>query len=403
MGKRCKYSLVFDRLYNFVGFKIVGIELVEDHFLVVLGRSGKLPVCSRCGGRVKRVEEEIVRVVRDLDFCGLHCFVQFSQYKIFCRCCGHRGHEKLDFVREYSHCTRRLEKHVAMLCVHMCIKESSQVVALDWKTVKNIDKMSMRESLVSLDHACPRVLGVDEIAYEKGHKYLTVVRDVENGCVLWTGIGRKEVTLDLFFAVLGYKRSMQVKAVVMDMWDPYIASVRKNTRAEIVFDKFHIAKKASECIDAIRMKKFCNAGKEDRKNWKDKRFLILGRKKNLTEEKKERLQELLELNQPLYKAYLLKEQLLDIMDGHHQNIAAFRIQTWKDNVIESELKEFQGLVKTLDHYMYGVIAYFKHRIINAGSEGFNNKINNIKRRSYGLQDLEYFMLKILTTCRKPSS
>jgi transposase len=274
---------------------------------------------------------------------------------------------------------------------------------LDWKTVKNIDKTSMRNSLVPLDSANPRVLGVDEIAYEKGHKYLTVVRDVEHGCVLWTGVGRKEVTLDLFFAVLGYKKSMNIKAVVMDMWDPYIASVRKNTGAEIVFDKFHIAKKANECIDVIRRKEFRGAGKDERKHWKDKRFLILGREKNLTEGKKETLHELLELNQSLYKAYLLKEQLLDILDGRHQNHAVLRLQIWKDNVSTSGLKEFDALVKTLDHYMYGVTAYFKHRITNAGSEGFNTKINIIKRRSYGLQDLEYFMLKILTTCRKPSS
>ena len=342
-----------------------------------------------------------MRVVRDLDYGCLHGYVQFSQYKIFCRC-GHRGHEKIDFVREYSRCTKRQEKHVAMLCMHMSIKEAAPVSMLDWKTVKSIDKNSIRESLIPLDSANPRVLGVDEIAYEKGHKYLTVIRDVDLGCVLWVGVGRKEVTMDLFFAVLGYEKSMNIKAVVMDMWDPYIGSVRKNTRAEIVFDKFHIAKKAGECIDLIRRKEFRGAGKAERKEWKDKRFLILSREKNLKPEKRETLQELLELNQPLYKAYLLKEQLLDIRDGRHQNHAIIRLQTWKDNVQSSGLTEFQALVKTLDHYRYGVTAYFKHHITNAGSEGFNTKINIIKRRSYGLQDLEYFMLKILTTCRKPS-
>ncbi|CAJ36557.1 ISL3-like element ISArch13 family transposase [Methanocella arvoryzae] len=402
MGKRCKYSLVFKSQFNFKGFKIAGISHDDERLLVELERSGRPSLCPRCGRRVKRVEDEYVRVVRDLDLGCLRCYVQFPQYKIFCRC-GHRGHEKLEFVREYSRCTKRLEKHVSVLCKHMSIKEAAQVVGLDWKTVKSIDKNTMRESLVPLDSSNPRVIGVDEIAYEKGHKYLTVVRDVEKGCVLWTGIGRKEVTLDLFFAILGYEKSMNVKAVVMDMWDPYIASVRKNTRAEIVFDKFHIAKKAGECIDSIRRREFRGAGKAERKHWKDKRFLILSREKNLPSEKRETLQELLELNQPLYKAYLLKEQLLDILDARYQNHAMLRLQTWKENVESSGLEEFQALVRTLDRYMYGVTALFKHHITNAGSEGFNTKINIIKRRSYGLQDLEYFMLKILTICRKPSS
>ncbi len=189
----------------------------------------------------------------------------------------------------------------------------------------------------------------------------------------------------------------------MDMWDPFIASVCKNTVAAIVFDKFHIAKKVNECVDSLRRCEFRKAGKEQKREWKNKRFWVLSREKNLEDDKKEGLKQLLETNQSLYKAYLLKEQLLDILDGGTVNIARMRLETWKNNVKESGLTQFDALIKTLDNYMYGVLAYFKHRITNAGSEGFNNKINIIKRRSYGLQDLEYFMLKILTICEKPSS
>src|SRR4030042_2501783 len=125
MGKRCKYSLVFKSQYNFKGFKIAGISHDDLSLVVELKRSKRPPICPRCGRRAKRVEEEHVRVVRDLDFGGLRGYVQFSQYKSYCRC-GHRGHEKQDLVREFSRCTIREEEHVAVLCQHMSIKEASQ-------------------------------------------------------------------------------------------------------------------------------------------------------------------------------------------------------------------------------------------------------------------------------------
>ena len=402
MSNRGKYRKVFSNLYNFRGFKIDGVEQSEGVVVVLLGRSKRRPVCPRCGRLCKHVEDVYVRSVRDFDIAGNRCYVQFSECKVRCRC-GYRGFERLDWIREYSHCTRRFEGQVAMLCDHMSVKEVSGIAGLGWRTVKTIDKNSIREHLKDVREYDPTMIGVDEIAYEKGHHYLTVVRDVVRGIVIWVGVGRKEVTLELFFASLGREKTRRIKAVVIDMWDPYIASVKKWTDAEIVFDKFHIAKKATESLDAIRRREFKQFDKETRIDFKNKRFLILAREKNLSADKKETLSELLKENQTLYKAYLLKEQLLDIMDETSLETAMNRMKTWQENVQESCIKEFQSLVKTLDHYMYGLKAYFKHRITNAGSEGFNNKINLIKRRAYGFQDLEYFMLKILKICgEKPS-
>ncbi len=292
MSKRCKYSMVFRKMYNFRGFKINGMFTIGEELIVVLDHSRKRPVCPRCGRSVKQVEEEHVRVIRDLDVSGLRCYLQYPVCKVNCRC-GHRGFEKIDFCREYSRCTIRFEEWVAGFCPHMSIKEVSTVVMLDWKTVKDIDKDCMRRQIIGLSDYQPRVLGVDEVAYAKGHHYLTVVRDLDENRVVWVGVGRKEVTLDLFFAILGLERSMKILAVVMDMWDPYIASVCKNTRADIVFDKFHIAKKVNECVDSLRRSEFRKAGKEKRVEWKNKRFWVLAREKNLEDDKKEGLRQLL--------------------------------------------------------------------------------------------------------------
>ena len=135
---------------------------------------------------------------------------------------------------------------------------------------------------------------------------------------------------------------MRITVAVIDMWDPFIKSVKENTNAEIVFDKFHIAKKINEAVDKIRKKEFANADSEERKMMKHKRFLILYRNKNLNKEQEKDLNELMELNKKLYEAYLLKEQALSIFDRRQKNVALERLQIWKENIKKSGIEEFKN-------------------------------------------------------------
>jgi len=281
----------------------------------------------------------------------------------------------------------------------MTISDVVMITGLDWKTVKDIDKYYIKKRLVELQYLNPIGLGIDEIAYEKGHKYLTVVRDLDLNCVIWIGLGRKKETLDAFFTLLGEEKQQLINVVVLDMWDPYIASVKEYCPyADIVIDKFHIIKKVNEAVDAIRKQEFAKAKEEERIQMKRKRFIILKRGKNLTECQHEKLQELMENNELLYKAYLLKEQISDIFDEEGYESAMERLEKWIENVNESDISSFKKVVKTLRRYSYGVHNYFRYHITNAGSEGFNTKINIIRRKAYGFWDLEYFKLKIFQSC-----
>ncbi len=280
----------------------------------------------------------------------------------------------------------------------MTIKDAAKETGLDLETVKSIDKNEAKKYVESLDTADPTRIWVDEIAYAKGHNYLTVVRDVDKRKVIWVGKTRKKETLDEFFKKLGEERSKRINLAVMDMWDPYIASTKENTNAEIVFDKFHVAKKINEALDKVRKREFAESNKEDKKSMKKKRFLILKRNENLEDEKKEELKTLMDKNQNLYTAYLLKEHMLDIMDDKRADVALRRCGIWFKNVLKSGFKEFIKVANTMKKYWYGIKNYFKYRITNAGSEGFNNKINVIKRRAYGFRDLDYFIYKIIQLC-----
>lgn len=390
------------KLFVLPAFVFFESWIKDGSIIVELKRTWKTTgQCPKCGKKRRKCIEKFRRKVKDMDIEGVPCFVEFEYFRISCSC-GYRGIEQIPICGKYSRCTYRLEKHVVMLCQVMTIKDAAKETGLDWITVKNIDKNEAKKYVESLDKANPTQIGIDEIAYTKGHNYLTVVRDVEKKKVIWVGKGRKKEDIGEFFRKLGEERSKRIELAVMDMWDPYIASVKESTNAEIVFDKFHVAKKINEALDNVRKREFAESNEEDKKLMKKKRFLILKKNENLEDEKKEELNELMDKNKNLYAAYLLKEHILDIMNDKRPDVALRRCGVWFKNVLNSGIKELVKVSNTMKAYWYGIENYFKYQITNAGSEGFNNKINVIKRRAYGFRDLEYFTYKIIQLCGNSS-
>jgi transposase len=394
---RLKLSPIFRNMFDFRGYKLCDVLEDERGIMLFLCCTRKTGDCPDCGKRCASIEDTYTRTIRDLDLGQKKCFIVFDERKIRCGC-GYRGVERLDFVDKYGQHTKRFEEYVSTLCQKMSLTDAADVAEIDWKTAKRIDKKYLSCLVTALDAVYPTRLGVDEIAYRKGHNYLTVVRDLGLGKVIWVGQTRKKTALDAFFKELGETKSSQIQVFVMDTWDPYIASVHENTNAEIVFDAFHVARKITEAVDTVRKQEFAKADVETRKKYKKKRFLILKRGKKLDEEKRETLNALMVDNERLYQAYLLKEQALDIFDEQDEENALKRLDNWFENVKEAGISQFDAVVKTIKSYFYGIANYFKYRLTNAASEAFNNKINIIKRRAYGFHDLEYFKLKILQSC-----
>jgi len=382
-------------LYNFEGFSFNEI-CKENSVLIKLKKKGKTGICPVCNKKRRKVIEIRERTIRDKNIAEEKCFIAMKTYRIICKGC-YRGMEKLDFILPGEKFTERFANYIFNLCEKMTIKDVAEMALINWRTAKRIDKKKLQERFKNLDNINPTRIGVDEIAHEKGHKYLTIVRDIDAG-VIWVGEKRKKETLDQFFTQLGKEKSSKITVAVIDMWDPYIKSIKENTKADIVFDKFHISKKINEAVDNLRKREFSKASKEERIEMKHKRFLLLYRNKNLDKEQEKDLNELMEQNKKLYKAYLLKEQALNIFERKQRNVALRKLENWKKNVHESRIKEFAKLLKTLEHYWYGIENYFTHHVTNGASEGYNNKINIIKRRAYGFKDLEYFKLKILQSC-----
>lgn len=396
-----KHQLALKELLDFPGFKLYGFYKEKDiwekeQYVFCFNRIHVTGKCPECKLERRKYEEKYVRYIQHLNIFGQRCILRMEFYKINCSC-GYRGIEEISFLGKYQRVTKKLADFVCKLCESMTITDVAKTTGLDWKTIKRIDKENLKSTVKGLENANPTKIGIDEIAYEKGHKYLTIVRDLDAG-VIWVGDDRKKETLDKFFLELGKEKSYKIKLAVIDMWKPYIKSVNENTNANIVFDKFHVSKVINECLDSVRKKEFAKASDEERIDMKHKRFLILSRPNHLDKDDKETLDALMRKNKPLCQAYILKEQILSIFSTAIWKNAVERIQTWMENVVESGIDDFNKAVDRIATYFYGIINYFRYKITNAGSEGFNTKINVIKRRAYGFRDIEYFRLKILQSC-----
>ncbi len=262
---------------------------------------------------------------------------------------------------------------MSLLCAKMTLTDAASVAEIDWKAAKRIDKKYLSQLVTGLDELNPRRFGIDEVAYEKGHSYLTIVRDVDLGKVIWVGQRRKKEMLDAFFTKLGAEKCVRIEVCVFDMCDPYIASIREHTHAEIVYDLFHVAKKITDAVDTLSKQEFEKADAATRKKFKKKRFLILKRGKKLDEEKRETLTALMAENERLYQTYLLKEQALDIFEERGEATALQRLERWFANVKAANLSPFDAVVKTITTYLDGIVNYFRYRLTNAASEAFNTK------------------------------
>jgi len=370
------------------------IDIVGNTTIIYLAREGSKFVCSVCKRTVEQGYDSRTQYIRDLSCFEYNTYLCLDKFRIYCPCCGVRV-EELGFARVFSHCTKRFEDYIAKLCSILPVSQVASLTGLDWKTVKEIDKRYLTEKFSCPDYSSLNILAIDEISYKSGHKYLTIVLDLSKTKVVWVGQGRSKATLDKFFCEIGEGNAKNICAIATDMWDPYLASISQNApQAKVVFDKFHVIAEYSKMIDRIRNEEYSIASESGKKVIAGSRYLLLTNEQNLGKSQKERLKELLDVNETISTAYILKDELKMLWQCGSRKEAYSFLVDWVGKAIASGNKDLCKFSKKLMHYSYGLINHAIYPINSAKLEGVNNKIKVIKRRSYGFHDLNYFILKI---------
>jgi len=361
------------------------------------------PVCSACGIPHHEPVHSLGWIcVEDLAICGKRTFLYIPKRKSRCPLDGRIRVENFDELR--GRFTRRFAEHVYHLTSITTNTEAGWFLNLDDETVYRIDRSTLeelaREKLSPVP--APTVMSVDEVAWQKWHKYVTNVIDFDLRKVIWNHDGRGKATLDAFFTALGAEGSSQIKAVACDGASGFLSSIRQNAKnALIVLDHFHVKSYLNDALDTVRKeelrkaKQSNDAGLADLLHCRKKFILMQGAP---SKRQQDVLGQLAELNSVVYRAMLLKEQFLEIYKSNSRKTAQAGLRLWIGAALRSSISSFEELGRKFYRKRHYVLNFFQMRITSAISEGINNKIKRLKRMAYGYKDVAYFLLKIHQHC-----
>jgi transposase len=317
--------------------------------------------------------------------------------RVYCPKCNKLRQIELGFAAEYRPYSLAFERYVRDLCGLMPISDVARWLDIPWNTVKEIhkrylDKQYGTPSLKNLSQ-----IAIDEISMGKGHKYLTVVLNLETGAVVFVGEGKGTESLEPFWKQLG-RRKKKIKAVAIDMSAAFTKAVRENLpHAKLVYDHFHVVKLYNEKLSGLRRELYRTTEDADQKKaLKGTSWILLKNPENLDEERNEagRLEKALSVNAPLMKAYYMKEDLRQIWNAGSREEAERALDIWVKMAKESEVEMLEKFARTLEEHRDGILGYHEYRITTGPLEGTNAKIRVLQRRAYGFRDQEYLKLRI---------
>ncbi len=239
-----------------------------------------------------------------------------------------------------------------------------------------------------------KAFGVDEIAYSRGHKYLTLAYQIEAGMVrlLWVGKERTVKTFEGFFTMLGPETCAGIEFVCSDMWRPYIRVIRERcSQAVHILDRFHIVAKMNDALDDVRAEEARTLARNGREPvLKKARWCLLKRAGNLTVNQKGRLKELLRYNLKSVRAYLLKEDFQQLWTYQSPTWAGKFLDAWCTATLRSRIEPMKKIARMCRRHRELILNWFKAKgaISNGIVEGLNNKAKLTIRKSYGFRSPE---------------
>jgi len=353
--------------------------------------------CAACGSRrvVRRGFQS--RCFRSLPIGARPVQIKLDVPRVGCADCGEVRQVPVGFAHERRTYTHAFERYVLELSHHMTIRDVAEHLGVGWDLVKGIQKRSLsrRFRRVKLKHL--RRIAIDEISIGRGHRYLTVVLDLNSGAVVFVGDGKGADALKPFWKRLKRCRA-KIEAVAMDMSPAYLSAVQTHLgQAVIVFDHFHVIKLFNEKLSDLRRELYREATEQLHKNvLKGTRWLLLKNPENLnnTRDESKRLHEALTLNQPLATAYYMREDLRRVWEQSDRSAAQRLLDDWIRRAESSGIRMLIRFAHTLAVHRSGILNYYRYRISTGPLEGTNTKIRVLQRKAYGFRDTEFFKLKI---------
>lgn len=386
-----RQAIVWARLFGVAGAVVEAVELDEGLGAVVARvrvRRGQRRRCGVCGRRGSLYDQgEGRRRWRALDLGTTMAFVEADAPRVSCRKHGVVV-ARVPWARHDSRFTKDFEDQCAWMAVHVSKTTLAELLRVAWRTVGRIIGSVVDERSAEVDPLNGlRKIGIDEVSFRRGQRYLTVVVDHETARVVWVQEGRDEATLERFFDRLGPARTAALRFVTADGAE-WIKSVlaRRCPKATVCLDPFHVVSWATKALDEVRRAVWNEARRSGQtslaRDLKGARYALWKNPEDLTRRQTAKLADIARINKPLYRAYLLKEQLREVFRLPFRAAVAL-LDHWLAWARRSRLPAFVRLARSVRDHRATIVTTLRFGLSNARVESVNTRIRLLTRIAFG--------------------
>jgi transposase len=396
-----RVTTAFNRLLRLAGASVTDVSFGSEGVIVTVRLRRRRRVCSRCGqtGRLE-IHDRRRKRWRHLDLGSTRCCIECELRRLRCRDCGVRL-EPVPWARPGAAHTRDFEDVVAWLAQQMAKTPICGLMRVGWDTVGRIVERVVAEQLDQDRLRGLVAIGVDEISWRRGQRYLTSVADHRSGAIVWCAPGRNARTLQAFFDELGDRRQ-SIRAVSIDMSGGYQHAIRTSIpNAEVCFDPFHVVRLGGDAVDEVRRAEWNAHAKSttDTGKWvKHTRWSLLKAPERQSARQLAVLGEVQQANRRLYRAFLLKEELRMLYHLDDPALAPNHLRAWLAWASRSKLRPFIKLARTIRTHRHGILAAIRLGLNNGRLEALNSKIRLISHRSYGFHTAAPLIALVYLCC-----
>jgi transposase len=401
---------ILNRVQKQPGFVYGSIRFVEARGrpgleIEIRGRKRRRPRCSGCQQPGPGYDTLAPRHFEFVPLWGLLVFFVYALRRVQCPRCGVRveaipwAEGKHQLTTTYAWFLARWAKRVSWTAV-------AQSFQTTWTHVYRSVEMAVAWGRAHQDLTGITAIGIDEIQWQRGQHYLTLVYQIDADCrrLLWIGQDRTVKTLLRFFRWFGPPRTAALRFVCSDMWKPYLRVVAKKAGAALhILDRFHIAAHMSKAIDAVR----AHEARTLRARGLapvliNTRWLLLTRPEHLPDPQLPRLAALLAHNLRAVRAYLLKEEFQFFWTYLSPTWAGRFLDRWCTQTMRSRLEPMQKVARMLRRHRPLLLNWFRAKgVISGGAvEGFNNQAKLTMRKAFGFRTYPAFELALYHTLGK---
>jgi transposase len=389
-----RLKTVLNRVHPVKGFVYEKARFQGDEIeITVRPHRRSRPVCAGCGRRGPGYDTLPVRRFEFVPLWGLAVFLLYARRRVDCPRCSVTA-ELLPWADGKHHLTTAYAVFLARWARRLSWREVAGIFRISWESVFRAVAWVVEYGLEHRDLSGITAIGVDEVQFQKGHRYLTVVYQIDSACrrLLWIGPERTAKTLLRFFRMLGRERTAALQFVCSDMWQPYLKVVAKKAQQALhILDRYHIVARLNKAIDDVRAaeaKELARQGYEPVLT--HSRWCFLKRPENLTEKQRTRLGDLLQYGLKTVRAYLLKESFQALWEYTSYHWAGVFLDGWVKRALRSRLEPIKKVARSIREHQQLILNWFAaKKEFSAGIvEGLNYRVKLTIRKAYGFRTLE---------------